>query len=406
MSANLAVGARPAVVGPLFIATLGMLMAFGPMGVDIYLPALPTIAQAFGIGQDSVQWSLSAFFLGFGIGQIVWGALGDWLGRRGPIAAGILLYAAGCIGCSLSDGIVTLSFWRFAQAFGACAGPVLARAMLRDIYQRDRAASMLSMMMLVMGIAPMIAPLIGGQILLLSGWRTIFWAQAVFGAAALAGLMALPETLPPERRNKTDLMGMLTGYGRLLADRRCLGYAFCSAFIYAGLFAYVSGTPFVYIELFGVRPENYGYLFAINIVSMILVNTMNSRLVLRYGTDRMLRIGSFTAAFFGLVLLAIALTGFAGLAGIAGGLFLFMGMTGMVGANASAGAMSTHPELAGSASAMVGMLQFALGGVAGAAVGFFADGTAVPMAAVIAGVAVVGLGFNLLLVRRSKTAAA
>ena len=398
MSANLAVGSRPAVVGPLFIATLGMLMAFGPMGVDIYLPALPTIAGAFGIGQDSVQWSLSAFFLGFGIGQIVWGALGDWLGRRGPIAAGILLYAAGCIGCSLSGGIVALSLWRFAQAFGACAGPVLARAMLRDIYQRDRAASMLSMMMLVMGIAPMIAPLIGGQILLLAGWRAIFWVQAAFGALALAGLLGLPETLPPERRAKTDLLGMMAGYGRLLVDPRSLGYAFCSAFIYAGLFAYISGTPFVYIELFGVKPQNYGYLFAVNIVAMILVNMINSRLVLRYGTDRMLKIGSLAAAVFGLLLLAIALSGFAGLAGIVGGLFLFLGTTGMVGANASAGAMSTHPELAGSASALVGMLQFALGGVAGGAVGFLADGTAVPMAAVIAAVGVIGLAVNLLLV--------
>ena len=163
MSAKLAAGSKPVVVGPLFIATLGLLMAFGPMGVDIYLPALPTIARAFAIGQDQVQWSLSVFLVGFGAGQIAWGALGDWLGRRRPIAIGILLYTAGCVGCSISGDIATLSAWRFVQAFGACAGPVLARAMLRDIYQRDRAASMLSLMMLVMGIAPMVARLSFGR---------------------------------------------------------------------------------------------------------------------------------------------------------------------------------------------------------------------------------------------------
>jgi MFS transporter, DHA1 family, multidrug resistance protein len=400
MSAKRAAESKPVVVGPLFIATLGMLMAFGPMGVDIYLPALPTIGKAFAIGQDRVQLSLSAFLLGFGAGQIAWGALGDWLGRRGPIAAGILLYVVGCLGCSIAGGIITLSLWRFVQAMGACAGPVLARAMLRDIFQRDRAASMLSMMMLVMGIAPMVAPVIGGQILLLAGWRTIFWAQAAFGGLALAGLISLPETLPPERRIKTNFFGMLAGYRRLLTDRRCLGYALCSAFIYCGLFAYISGTPFVYIVLFGVKPQNYGYLFAVNILSMILVNMVNSRLVLRLGTDRMLRIGCATSAGCGLVLLAIAASGLWGLAGIAGALFVFLGMTGMIGANASAGAMSTYPELAGSASALVGMLQFAMGALAGGAVGFFANGTAVPMAAVIAGTSLIGLGFNLALVRK------
>jgi DHA1 family bicyclomycin/chloramphenicol resistance-like MFS transporter len=400
MSAKRAAGSQPVVAGPLFIATLGLLMAFGPMGVDIYLPALPTIGRAFAIGQDRVQLSLSAFLLGFGAGQIAWGAFGDWLGRRGPIAAGILLYVVGCLGCSIAAGIVTLSLWRFVQALGACAGPVLARAMLRDIFQRDRAASMLSMMMLVMGIAPMVAPVIGGQILLLAGWRTIFWVQAAFGGLALAGLFYLPETLPPERRVKTSLFGMLRGYSRLLTDRRCLGYALSSAFVYCGLFAYISGTPFVYIELFGVKPQNYGYLFAVNILSMILVNMVNSRLVLRLGTDRMLRIGCATSAGCGIVLLAIAASGLWGLAGIAGALFVFLGMTGMVGANASAGAMSTYPELAGSASALVGMLQFAMGALAGGAVGVFANGTAVPMAAVIAGTSLIGLGFNLALVRR------
>jgi DHA1 family bicyclomycin/chloramphenicol resistance-like MFS transporter len=401
MLAGLEAGSRPAHPGPLFIAALGVLMCFGPMAIDMYLPALPAIGAAFGVGQDRVQWSLSAFFLGFGVGQIVWGALADRFGRRRPVAAGILLYGIGCIGCSLTNDIGHLAVWRFVQALGACAGPVLARAMVRDVFGRDRAASVLSLMMLVMGIAPMVAPILGGHILLIGTWRTIFWVQACFVIVAFAGLSTLPETLPRERRQPSRLIGMVSGYWRLIGDRRYLGYALCSSFIYGGMFAYVSGTPFVYIELFGVRPENYGYLFGINIVGMIIVNTVNSRVVLKLGTDRVLRIGCLLAALTGLVLLGFCVTGFGGLAAIATALFAFMGLTGMIAANAMAGGMSIRPEIAGAASALTGALQFTFGAIAGSAVGSLADGTAVPLGGVICFCGVAAVLFNLTLVRRS-----
>src|ERR1700761_5547020 len=223
MLAGLEAESRPANPGPLFIAALGVLMCFGPMAIDMYLPALPAIGQAFGVGQDEVQWSLSAFFLGFGVGQIFWGAVADWAGRRKPVAVGILLYGVGCIGCSLTNDIGHLALWRFIQALGACAGPVLARAMVRDVFGRDRAASVLSLMMLVMGIAPMVAPILGGHILLIGTWRTIFWVQACFVVVAFAGLFTLPETLPAERRQPSRLVGMVSGYFRLLGDKRYLG---------------------------------------------------------------------------------------------------------------------------------------------------------------------------------------
>lgn len=400
MLAGLETDARPAGPGPLFIAALGVLMCFGPMAIDMYLPALPAIGLAFNVGQDKVQWSLSAFFLGFGVGQIVWGALADWLGRRRPVAAGILLYGIGCIGCSLTNDIAHLAVWRFIQALGACAGPVLARAMVRDVFGRDRAASVLSLMMLVMGVAPMVAPMIGGHILLIGTWRTIFWVQAGFVIVAFAGLFSLPETLPAARRQPARLGGMAYAYVRLLRDRRYLGYALSSSFIYGGMFAYVSGTPFVYIELFGVRPENYGYLFGVNIVGMIIVNTINSRIVMRFGTDRVLRMGCLLAALVGLALLGFAITGIGGLVTIAGALFLFMALTGMIAANAMAGGMSILPEIAGSASALTGALQFVFGAVAGSAVGSLANGTAVPLAGVICACAIASTLFNLVLVRR------
>jgi DHA1 family bicyclomycin/chloramphenicol resistance-like MFS transporter len=400
MLAGLDSDTRPAHPGPLFIAALGVLMCFGPMAIDMYLPALPAIGLAFNVGQDKVQWSLSAFFLGFGVGQIVWGALADWLGRRRPVAAGILLYGIGCIGCSLTNDIGHLAVWRFVQALGACAGPVLARAMVRDVFGRDRAASVLSLMMLVMGVAPMVAPLIGGHILLLGTWRTIFWVQAGFVVVAFAGLVSLPETLPAERRQPARVRGMAYAYVRLLMDRRYLGYALSSSFIYGGMFAYVSGTPFVYIELFGVRPENYGYLFGVNIVGMIVVNTINSRVVMKFGTDRVLRMGCLLAAIVGLALLGFAATGLGGLVTIATTLFLFMALTGMIAANAMAGGMSILPEIAGSASALTGALQFVFGAIAGSAVGSLANGTAVPLAGVICVCGLASALFNLLLVRR------
>jgi len=401
MLASLDTDVRLASPGPLFIAALGVLMCFGPMAIDMYLPALPAIGLAFNVGQDKVQWSLSAFFLGFGVGQIFWGTLADWLGRRRPVAAGILLYGIGCIGCSLTNDIGHLAIWRFVQALGACAGPVLARAMVRDVFGRDRAASVLSLMMLVMGVAPMVAPMIGGHILLIGTWRTIFWVQACFVIIAFAGLVSLPETLPAGRRQPARVGSMAYAYIRLLTDKRYVGYALSSSFIYGGMFAYVSGTPFVYIELFGVRPENYGYLFGVNIIGMIIVNTINSRVVMKFGTDRVLRMGCLLAALTGLVLLGFAVTGLGGLVSIASALGIFMALTGMIAANAMAGGMSILPEIAGSASALTGALQFVFGAIAGSAVGSLANGTAVPLAGVICACAIAATLFNLALVRRA-----
>jgi DHA1 family bicyclomycin/chloramphenicol resistance-like MFS transporter len=393
--------AVPPANSPLFLAILGILMSFGPMGTDMYLPALPDIQGDFHATQEQAQRTLSAFFLGFGVGQLLWGALADWLGRRRPIAAGILLYGIGCVGCSLSTDIDHLVAWRFIQAMGACAGPVLVRAMIRDVFERDRAASVLSLMMLIMGIAPIIAPLIGGHLLVLADWRGIFWAQASFGIVALTALTIIPETLAPINRRRMRVVGLLQSYRALLTNRRYLGYALNSAFVYAGMFAFLSGSPFVYIDLFHVRPEHYGLLFGINIVGMIIVNTINSRIVLRFGTDRLLGLGSVLSAASGLLLLTCAMMGWGGLWGLVGCLFLFMGLTGLIIPNAMAGAMAAYPHMAGTASALAGMMQFAFGAVSGWVVGLIADGTAVPMAAVIAASALAVLISNLLLVRRS-----
>ncbi|MEE3623325.1 Bcr/CflA family multidrug efflux MFS transporter [Nitrospirillum sp. BR 11752] len=382
-----------------FVAMLAMLMSFGSMSVDMYLPAMPQIAHDLGITQAGVESSLTAFFLAFGLCQLFWGPLGDRFGRRGPILVGILLYLVGSAGCAAAQNITTLSLCRAVQAAGACAAPVLARAMVRDVFDRDRAASVFSMMMLVMGIAPMAAPLLGGQVLAYLDWRAIFWVQAGFGLVAMVGLISQPETLNPATRAQSHWLTQLRNYGQLLVSGRFLGYALTSSMIYGGMFAYIAGTPFVYINYFKVPAGLYGLLFGLNIVGMIIVNMINSRLVLRLGTDRLLALGSACIAVFGIGLAIAGWTGAGGLWGIVAGLFLFMAFTGLIGANATAGALASYPHMAGTASALMGSSQFVTGAVVGTLVGWSADGTPWPMAAIIGALGILGLVFNRLLIR-------
>lgn len=395
-----AVAAPRGTTVPWLIPVLGLLTMFGPMAIDMYLPGLPAIGRDFGADQATVQLTLSWFLVAFGVGQLAWGPLGDRYGRKAPAAAGILLFVVGSVGCALAGSVEGLAGWRFVQGLGAGAAPVLARAMVRDSFDRDRAASTMSLMMLVMGVAPMLAPLAGGQVLAHSGWRTIFWVLAGFGLVALAGLATLRETLPRDRRVMGGGAQALRGYLFLIRDRRFLGYVLSSGFVFAGMFAYIAGTPYVYIEYFGVAPQHYGLLFGLNVVGMMLVNTVNSRLVLRLGTDPLMRAGTAVAATMGCVLLAAGASGFGGLWGIVVPLVGYLGMTGLVGANGMAGALARVPERAGAASALAGTLQLGLGAGTGWLVGHFADGTPVPMCAVIAACGLLALGVNLTLVKR------
>lgn len=366
-----------------FTLVLGIMMSFGPMSVDMYLPSLPTLAADFGASQADVQFSLSSFFIGFAAGQLFWGPVGDRFGRRLPIGAGILLFLVASIGCATAGSVAQLVGWRLAQGLGACAAPTLARAMIRDVFARDQAARMLSVMMLVMGAAPMLAPLLGGQMLRIAGWPAIFWVLAGFGAIAFAALFAIPETLPLERRRVVSALQMATGYWQLLVDRRYMGYGLCGALYLAGMFAYISGTPFVYIEIFGVPPQFYGFLFGLNIVGMMATSWINTRLVVRLGSDRMLRVGCWMAAIFGTLLAVTGHWNIGGLYGVVGPMFLFLAAMGFMQANATAGALAAFPHMAGAAAALSGMMQFAAGALSGVAVGVLADGTPGPMTAII-----------------------
>jgi MFS transporter, DHA1 family, multidrug resistance protein len=386
--------------GAAFTLMLGALTAFGPMSIDMYLPALPAVTAGFGTSPSRVQLTLSAFFLGFGVGQLVYGPLSDRWGRRPPLLVGTGLYVIASLLCAVATGVAWLILFRLLQGLSACAGPLIARAVVRDVYDRGRAAYMLSLLMLIMGAAPLVAPLLGGQLLLASGWRSIFAAQGAFGALCfVAAWSGLAETLDETRRSRAGVRAMIARYGALLRNRVYVGYAVSSGAAFAGMFAYFAGSPFVFIRLYGVPPQNYGFLFALNVIGLMSGAAVNSRLVLRHGPDRVLRRGVAAVAAAGAALLLAAVTGWGGLAGLVIPLFVFISSISFIGANAMAGALATFRHVAGTASALVGTIQFGLGAASAAAVGAFYNGTAVPMAAVIALTGLTSLLAHRLLVR-------
>ena len=366
------------------LGILSALMGFASISTDLYLPAMPAMGRSLGADAGTVAWTVSGYLIGFSLGQLLWGPIGDRHGRRLPVAIGLVLFVIGSAGCALAGNVWAMIGWRVVQAVGACAGVVLARAMVRDLFEGDRAAQMLSTLMIVMAIAPLLGPIVGGQILALAGWRAIFWTLVGVGLATLAALFTLPETLPAERRSREPLARALARYGELLLHRPLLGYAGAGGFFYGGMFAYIAGTPFAYITYHHVPPQLYGLLFGVAVVGIMASNLANSRLVTRFGSDRLLVRGTDVAALAGILLAVAARTGWGGLAGLVVPLFLFISAAGFIVANSIVGALAGFSERAGAVSALVGAIQYGSGIIGSALVGAFADGTPWPMGAVIA----------------------
>lgn len=357
------------------MVVLGTLLAFASVSTDLYLPALPTLGVALRGQPGDIELTLSGFLVGFSLGQLLWGPLGDRYGRRVPILAGLVLFVIGSAGCATSSSVAQMVGWRVVQAVGACSGPVLARAMVRDLYARDRSAQMLSTLLLIMNVAPLLGPLVGAQILSVAPWQAIFWLLAVFGALTAAAVWTLPETLSPSRRVAAPLRRALADYLPLLRSRRLLGYAVSGGFFYAGIYAYVAGTPFAYIDYYRVPPQAYGLLFGFSVAGMMIANLVNRRLIPRFGSDRVFRASSAAVALAGLLCAASAWSDAGGLWGLVAPVFVYVAMAGFIVANSVAGAMSAFPERAGAASALVGAVHYGSGILSTALLGRFADGT-------------------------------
>ncbi|MBL8259674.1 MAG: multidrug effflux MFS transporter [Candidatus Competibacteraceae bacterium] len=368
------------------------------MSIDMYLPGLPAIAAEFGVAPAAAQFTLSSFFVGLALGQAVHGPLADRFGRKPPLYAGLLLYVAASLGCALAPDISTLTALRFVQAAGGCAGVVIARAVVRDRFDAQTSARIYSLLMLVMGLAPILAPLLGGWLLVLASWRAIFIALALFGLLCLLAVWRfLPETRPADTVGG-GVGATLRTYADLLQDRDFLGYTLSGGFAQAGLFAYITGSPHVFIELYGIPAHAYGWLFGLNALGLIASSQLNRRLLLRYGADAILRRANRATVLLGLVLLAVAASGQGGLAALLVPLFGYLATLGFTAPNALANALAKQGARAGSASALIGTLQFGLATVSSVAVGLLGGGSALPMTAVIAGCGLAAYAAHRLLV--------
>jgi DHA1 family bicyclomycin/chloramphenicol resistance-like MFS transporter len=367
-----------------FLSVLAVLLGFASISTDLFLPALPTMRVALRASEGTLQFAISGYLLGFGLGQLFWGPVSDRFGRRGPVALGIVVFVIGSAGCALSTDGWQLIGWRVVQAVGASGGVALARAMVRDLYERDRAAKVLSTLMTVMAVAPLLGPSVGAQILAVASWQAIFWTLVAIGSATAIAILALPETLSPDKRHADTIRQSIAGYGSVLRNRVLLGYAAAVGFFYVGVFANIAGGAFAYISYHGLSPALYGLVFSAGVLGLMVTNFVNSRLVTRVGSDGMLRAGATGAAVFGCALALVTITGFGGVAGLILTQFLFTAMNGLILANAVAGALSSVQQRTGAASAVVGAIQYGSGMVGSAVVGLFANGTPVPMGSVMA----------------------
>jgi MFS transporter, DHA1 family, multidrug resistance protein len=297
------------------LAILSLSMGFASISTDLYLPAMPAMGLALHADTGMIELTISGYLIGFSLGQLLWGPIGDRYGRRMPVAIGLVMFVAGSVGCALSVGAVAMVGWRVVQALGACAGVVLARAMVRDLYRGERAAQMLSTLMSVMAIAPLLGPILGGQILELASWRAIFWTLVAVGLLTLVALFFFPETLARERRNLGPLGRAMASYLSLMGQRRPIGYAGAGGFFYGGVFAYIAGTPFAHINYHHVPPQLYGLLFGVGIIGIMATNLLNARLVMRLGSLWLLRAGTAGAGLTGILLAIDARTDWGGLMG-------------------------------------------------------------------------------------------
>ncbi|WP_372821993.1 multidrug effflux MFS transporter [Pseudomonas parafulva] len=362
---------------------LGALSAFAPLAIDFYLPAFPAMAQAFGTDEQHVQTTLAAYFLGLSLGQLAYGPIADRFGRRKPLLFGISLFTLASLACAYAPDLDTLVVARFIQALGGCAGMVLSRAIVVDKCDAVGAAKAFSQLMLVMGLAPILAPMLGGVLINVSGWQSIFLVLSLFSAACLLAVsLGLPESLPAHVPRQ-PLSGALRQYLRLLGDRVFLGHALTGGIAIAGMFAYIAGSPFVFIKLYGVPAEHYGWLFGTNAAGFILCAQVNARLLAKRGPAFLLARAVWLYLAAGLVLLGVALLRPTQLWPLLVPLFVCIASLGCIIPNASACAMSGQGARAGSASALMGSLQFSVAAGAAALVGVLHDGSAVPMALVI-----------------------
>jgi DHA1 family bicyclomycin/chloramphenicol resistance-like MFS transporter len=366
------------------VILLGSLTAVAPMSIDMYLPSLPAIGGSFHTSSGAAQATLASFFTGLAIGQFFWGPASDRWGRRGPLFAGVALYVAASVWCALAPSLEMLIVARFFQALGGCAGQVIARAVVRDNFDHRSSARVLSQLMLIMGIAPILAPLAGGALLSLGGWRVIFWLLTGFGAMIGVWMfLALGESRSEATAARARGEHPLRTYVALLGQRRLMGYCLAGALNSGALFAYITASPGLLIQTYHVPVSRFGMIFGINAIGLIGMSQVNAHLLRRHTPEDILTRSRIASITFAAVLALDALTGWGGMWGVLVPLFFVISSFGLVGANTQAAGLNVDPLRAGSISALMGGASFGVGAITAGLTGILADGTARPMALVI-----------------------
>lgn len=369
------------------LLVLGALVALGPLSTDAYVPGLPRLAEDLRSSSSTAQLTVTTCLVGLAMGQLVAGPMSDALGRRRPLLLGLCVYTAAGFLCATAPDVGLLIVFRGIQGVGGAFALVIAYACVRDRYAGNAAARYFSLLLLVTGLAPVLAPLVGAQLLKISGWRLVFVALAMLsGALLVACVRALPESLPAHRRQPGGLRAAGSVYVRLLTDRQLLGYTLTNALVFAAMFAYISGSPFVLEDIHGLSPQQYSLVFAANAVGLVAAAQASGRLV-RHLDARLLLAGGVAGSVVGGVALLVCVSAGAGLWPLLAALFAVVTSVGLVLPNAPALALERHGSHAGAAAALLGCAQFLFGGLAAPLVGFLGPQSALPMAAVIAALA-------------------
>ncbi|NEE00014.1 Bcr/CflA family multidrug efflux MFS transporter [Phytoactinopolyspora halotolerans] len=384
------------------VLVLGALTALPPLTIDMYLPAFPSISSDLAASESFVQLTLTGTLIGVALGQLIIGPTSDRLGRRRPLIAAVVLHVVASVLCAVAPNVAALGALRVLQGMAAAAGAVVSMAVVRDMYTGLPAVRMLSRLMLVMGVAPVLAPTLGGQVLRFTTWRGVFWTLALVGAALIAVVViGLRETLPPENRHG-GMRESVRAYGPILRDRTFVGLMLTGGLMMAALFAYVSGSSFVFQDVYGLSEQQFAVMFGVNSVGLITATQINPRAVRRFGPQRVLAVAVPAAAAICLVMFAMAATGTFGLPGVAVPLVFMLATIGFTLPNIPALALAEHGRSAGTAASLLGSMNFGLGAVIAPVVGAFDAGSAAPMAGVMAAMAMLAVLVVFVVVRPGR----
>ncbi|MBD1577319.1 MULTISPECIES: Bcr/CflA family multidrug efflux MFS transporter [Vibrio] len=382
----------------LILGSIGLLT---PFAIDMYLPAMPNIAQDFGIDSGLVQGTLTAYTAGFAIGQLLHGPLADSYGRRPVMLLGTVFFAITSVICATTTSIDALLYTRFAQGFAGAASAVVVQAVVRDMFNREDFARAMSFITLVITISPLLAPMVGGHLAVWFGWRSIFTTLAIVACLVLVAVFfKIPETLAPENKQPLRFKTTMINYYKLFTNPVAFGLIFCGAFSFGGMFAFITAGSFVYIGIFGVKPEMFGYLFALNVIGMVVMTSFNGKAVRKMGSHWMLRFGLSCQTLAGVVLFACWLFGW-GLWVIVPCVILFVGTISIIGSNSMGLLLNNYPAMAGTASSLAGTLRFGTGAVVSAVIAVSPSGYLWPMVFAMFGCAVISLSSYWLLSRKA-----